>query len=62
MGSEYKASEKGKETAGIDDVDLYNQPDGDKEMGKREREREIGRAVGRGMWDVSVECRRREGE
>jgi hypothetical protein len=46
MGSEYKASEKGKKTARIDDVDLYNLM-AIRRMGKRERE--INRALGRGM-------------
>jgi hypothetical protein len=36
MGSKYKASEKGKETAGTEDVDLYNLAAMGK-MGKEER-------------------------
>ena len=36
MGSEYKASEKGKKTARMDDVDLYNLT-AIREMGKEER-------------------------
>ena len=36
MGSEYKASEKGKETARIDDVKLYNLT-AIRKMGKEER-------------------------
>ncbi len=56
MGWEYKASEKGKETARIDDVDLYNLT-AIRKMGKRARER--NRVCG-GPWDESVECRRKE--
>lgn len=47
MRSKYKASEEGKETARTEDVDLYNLM----AIGKwgKERDREIGRAMGLGV-------------